>query len=338
MHTTDLAIWFIWRINEVGLRSARTDLRRLKRTKTLTGKYIAPLIGYRSTEAIKLFGEYRIEPFEDLPIFDGKIPSASQWTIPGIPSGSKKKIGKNESGEPINYGYKDQCALTYTLKYEIGTPYKAEWNDISDELYTIAILGSALENSRMSVSRMIFTTLDSSPFGLLSSGSSETRYGTSINRWFDAKTERYQLDIKKLRQLYKFTGKNTVPNHIAGALYYLLEAKFKTNDVEAYLYLGTALEIGLAHGVDDANKDSISSTIRRRAAWLIGADYNERQRIFMQIRDIYALRSSAVHTGGFDRKKKKLANRKEHQNLCSRILVKLLLNGNVDFERLVLGG
>lgn len=336
--TTDLAVWFVWRINEVGLRSARADLRRLKKTKTLTGKYIAPLIGYRSTKAIKIIGEYRIEPFEDLPIFDGKIQHASQWSVSGIPSDSKKAIGRNESGGPIDYGYKGICALTYTLKYKIGTPHKPEWSEISDELYSIAILASSLEDTRMSVRRMIFTTLDSCPFGMLSSGSSETKFGTSIGRWIDAKTERYQLDIKKLRELYKFAEKNAVPNHVAGALYYLLEAKFKTNDVEAYLYLGMALEIGLAHGIDDANKDSISSTIRRRAAWLVGVDYDDRQRVFMQIRDIYALRSSAVHTGSFDRKKKKLANRKEHQNLCSRILVCLLLKGNVDFDRMVLGG
>lgn len=335
---TDLTLWYVWRINEVGYRRAKTDLKRLKNTKTLKGKYIAPLVGFRTTKSIKLINGFSIEPLEKLPIFDGKISLSGTRTTRGIPSKKTNNKKRSPDGGFNGYGYNGRCALTYSREYKVGTKIEPTLGSIADEIRSIAIVASSLEDTRFAVNRLFFATLDSSPFGLLSGGSTQTTFG------FDEKTpessikENYQIDIRKLRQLLKFVNDNDIPPNVSDALYYLSEAKFKKNDVESYSYLGMALEIALANEVSKDNRDSLSSTIRRRGAWLVGTNYKQRDTTFTEIGKIYNLRSAAVHSGGFDRKKKKLTNRIKHQNLCSQILQKLMVSGKIDFESLVLGG
>lgn len=334
----DLGLWFIWRVNEKGIRKARSEIRRLKKERTIAGVYIAPIVGFSTNTTITLFNGYKIEPLELLPNFDGKIQFSSGMFTPGIRVDQKSSNYRSSSGGPIQYGYNGKCAMAYSVRHVLGSEPTSNWNDIANDMRAISLLATSLRDTRISLDRMVFNSIDSSPFGQLASGSTESLFGEAEKYNDNLFTENYMLDVKSLRKLFNYTEQNTIPQYIVDALYYLSQAKFKSSDVEAYMYLGMALEIALAKEISKDNRDSISSTIKRRGAWLLRNNYDDRKSVFHDIGTIYSLRSAAVHTGGFDAKKKKLANRVEHQNLCGELLLKLMLSGDIDLERLSLGG
>jgi len=321
----DLAMWFIWRANELGLRKARSDLRKFKQSKTLTGKFISPIIGFRTDKRIKLSDDYLIEPFDQLPIFEGKMTfSPARGYI---------------TAGPVHYSWHDRCALTFEIKYKIGDEAPSIKHKVSDEAFSICLIASCLENTKLSMKRLVFASMDNSPFGFFRSSSSESIFGKDLDFNTPAKDERYSLDLKLLRLLLKREDEINIPDHVGNAIYHLWEAKFRQYDRDAYIALGMALEIALNKGDDGgSNRDSISSSVKRRAAWLLGKNYSERKEIFDQVGRIYTLRSKIVHTGIISTKSEKMIDRKLHENLVSRLLQKLIMSSEVNFDVLTLGG
>lgn len=186
---------------------------------------------------------------------------------------------------------------------------------------------------------MVFASNESSPLGFFPSGSSESTYGKDLDFSVSADSERHPLDLTRLRQLLKRADEIDIPDHIGNAIYHLWEAKFRRYDRDSYISLGMALEIALFNGDDGgSNRDAISSSVKRRAAWLLGKNYSERKAIFDEVGRIYTLRSKVVHTGVISTKNEKLVDRKLHENLVSRLFQKLIMSDDLDFDRLTLGG
>ena len=61
--------------------------------------------------------------------------------------------------------------------------------------------------------------------------------------------------------------------------------------------LGIALEALLLHEQNKKNRGELRFRLGLRGAWLVGSDGNERAEILKLLREVYDLRSIAVHSG-----------------------------------------
>ena len=75
-------------------------------------------------------------------------------------------------------------------------------------------------------------------------------------------------------------------------------SKSASNGVDLAIDLRIALE---SLFLDDGNRAELSFRLALRAAWYLGAEGDERTKIFEAVRDAYDIGSKAVHTGeGYD--------------------------------------
>ena len=105
--------------------------------------------------------------------------------------------------------------------------------------------------------------------------------------------------------------------------------------------IGIALEALLMHG-DKTKNQEITFKLGLRAAWLLGNSLEGRLTIVEQVRDLYGLRSTAVHQGKLSRTNDVLAREMCLSNgadLVRRLLLTILERGQwPDWRALVLGG
>ena len=103
--------------------------------------------------------------------------------------------------------------------------------------------------------------------------------------------------------------------------------------------LGIALEALLLHEQNKKDRGELRYRLSLRGAWLGGVNEEERREILTSLRDVYDLRSHAVHTGAVDR-----GNRTDQTIECGTALCKQLIRkaidvgGDINWESLVLGG
>lgn len=76
----------------------------------------------------------------------------------------------------------------------------------------------------------------------------------------------------------------------------------------------------------DANQE-LSFRLALRAAWFMGATFDERQRIADTLRDIYSLASKAIHAGEIDFKERSQELTAVGQSLCRAAILKRLNEG-----------
>jgi Apea-like HEPN len=105
--------------------------------------------------------------------------------------------------------------------------------------------------------------------------------------------------------------------------------------------VGKAIELGIALESLYAPmklSEGIANAIRVRAARFLGGSFGERQKIVEILKDVYDLRSLAIHTGRFDTKNKWRDDTavsevlKEGQRLVARSLIKVISNGEPKWE------
>ncbi|MFN3674519.1 MAG: hypothetical protein ACK4TC_00970 [Sphingomonas pseudosanguinis] len=119
----------------------------------------------------------------------------------------------------------------------------------------------------------------------------------------------------------------------------LLRSRLSKTVEDRIIDLGMAAEIALMHvakGGGDG-KGEITNKISHRAAWLLGADVDERARIAKVASDLYAARSIVVHTGSAPQKYVQAIS--EYDQLIVDVAMALLERGHFpDWKTLTLGG
>jgi len=100
--------------------------------------------------------------------------------------------------------------------------------------------------------------------------------------------------------------------------------------------LGIALESLLLHDLKEHTE--LSYRISLRGAWLIGKDVADRAEIQKVLRDLYALRSGAVHSGFIESTPKNTATLRRGAQICQSLVRRVIeLKCKVDWQRAVLG-
>lgn len=120
----------------------------------------------------------------------------------------------------------------------------------------------------------------------------------------------------------------------------LSQAKRREQIEDKILDLGIALEMALLE--DNKNNDQLSLSFRLRGSWLIASDYEERQLIYHQLRDIYNFRSQVAHSGalcGNDAERIRAVREsfQEYALLAERIVRQLIYKTNPDWLSVILG-
>ena len=103
--------------------------------------------------------------------------------------------------------------------------------------------------------------------------------------------------------------------------------------------LGIAFEALLLHDLNNSERGELSFRLSLRGAWLLGRDEIERRDVKRVLRDIYDLRSRAVHSGMVERTGKNWHTISRGRDLCRQLILRTIdAKANVDWNRLVLGG
>jgi hypothetical protein len=133
--------------------------------------------------------------------------------------------------------------------------------------------------------------------------------------------------------------------HIRLAIERLSTARLRNTPAEKAIELGTCMEVLLMHELAADQKTEISFKMRIRAAWLLGKSAAERATVFKLVQRLYDLRSKAVHSGTIRGSKKKgelsdhdiYAVLNEADQLCVRLIRKIVMDGPPDWNRITLG-
>lgn len=113
-------------------------------------------------------------------------------------------------------------------------------------------------------------------------------------------------------------------------------SRLAVHPVDRALDLGMAAEIMLMHDNGTSNTE-ITHKIASRAAWLLGADANERATIFDEMKHLYKARSDAVHSGALPPKSK--VDLDLADQLVARVVQAILERGSFpDWTSLTMGG
>ena len=109
--------------------------------------------------------------------------------------------------------------------------------------------------------------------------------------------------------------------------------------VDTFIDLGIALE---SLYLDAGQESELGFTLRLRAGWFLGGNVDERSSVMNDIRDIYRLRSRAVHRGQVPHDQKTRDIKDKAVDLCLRSIIKKIYHARAhgDFpkwNRLVMG-
>ena len=115
-----------------------------------------------------------------------------------------------------------------------------------------------------------------------------------------------------------------------------IKSKAEQSSVDAFIDLGIALES--LYLQDIGNQSELSFRLRLRAAWYLAKDHAGRETIMRDLRDVYDLRSKAVHTGDIGSYRDALALLTTGRQICRQSIVKVIFNcGFPNWHQLVLG-
>jgi hypothetical protein len=103
--------------------------------------------------------------------------------------------------------------------------------------------------------------------------------------------------------------------------------------------LGIALEALLLHDLDGRDRGELRFRLSLRGAWLGASDQQERTEVQKSLKDVYDLRSAAVHSGAVDPSTSNRQTIERGTELCKRLIRKTInANARINWNALVLGG
>jgi Apea-like HEPN len=103
--------------------------------------------------------------------------------------------------------------------------------------------------------------------------------------------------------------------------------------------LGIALEALLLHELDGQERGELRFRLSLRGAWLGGNDPHDRAEIQKTLKDVYDLRSLAVHTGRVELNQKNYKTFGRGTKLCKQLILKMIqADGRVEWTTLLVGG
>ena len=172
-------------------------------------------------------------------------------------------------------------------------------------------------------------------------GGSNYRYNVNLSGSFTRVGESKIKEAKHLYQIWVNLDSN-IGEKLQIPINRWIKSKASGNFVDKVIDLGIAFE---ALYVPDSGRGEIRFKLAVRAAWHLGKDKDDRNKLLTKFKQIYDYRSNAVHSGKLDEKVKFGGERipisefiEKAQDLCRKSIMKILEDRQYpDWNDLILG-
>ncbi len=307
----NLALWLMWRANEVGWDEAREDVENFLNEDEIEIDYVVYVYGPKIDNEIEILDGLALVPLECLTDCDEKEIFL------------KFDFGPIQSSRPSS---------ALKLRSKIGKIYepseaqgKGPPVEISKLRYTANLI-NAVDGAFCFPAYETAYCAPHVPLGIFGgAGGGAPAYDTVPNLPcpFDAEGARVLSAL--LPSFQKMSSKNRAK--LKSVLRRLGLAKAKRDPSDSALDLGIAVEMML---LGENGDQPLSHTLRARGAWLIGDTAQERHQCFNTLRDIYIARSQVAHSGRL-KNNERLSD--DCYNLASQIARELVFrNGPLSFD------
>ena len=329
--TKVLAMWFLWAINEYGTAVAEFNLNKFLDSETVPVINALWVLGIEADEPIELENGIRIISIDEMPASRDK----EQYL--------RHEFYMSPHGMP-----KPRAAITYTCEItkairgdnfsESKEKDKQFWGS-SLLLNDVALLLNAVEGVSCIPYFSTSYTLPEMPIGMFGGSGG----GSPLYDIFGYRSSRLTVSsASEINRLLNAFGalSSSSKTRMSRVLSRLSQAKRRDQIEDKILDLGIALEMAILE--DNKNSDQLSLSFRLRGSWLIASDYEERQLIYRQLKDIYTFRSQVAHSGalcGNDAEKIRMVREsfQEYSLLAERIVRQLIYKTNPDWPSVILG-
>lgn len=161
--------------------------------------------------------------------------------------------------------------------------------------------------------------------------------GTMSGRPFAAQPlVAFPADMPAIKRVFDQLASFSEGDSLTRAIDRLGRSRLAAHPVDRALDLGMAAEIVLMHDQSPSNTE-ITYKIASRAAWLLGEDADQRAEIFEHMKQLYAARSTAVHSGILPSKSR--IDLDAADELVGRVIRALLERGRFpDWMSITMGG
>jgi hypothetical protein len=329
-----LAIWWIWRANEVGIEIADRNLDDYLSNTTTDALMALWVYGLRAPKRVALFDGIELIPTEEMPLsrdqeefMRQKYPtSPSQAPYPHVSLVKRIQIPRSISDKQLEQSNEPAA---------VGVSQK--------QLREVALLLNCLHDT------MCFGAYSTSycptevPLGVFGGGGGGFTVTDFVPRGANVFDVGRATELEKLFSAYQTLPEATA-TRIARAIQRFAQAKGRSYYWDTALDLGIALEMVL---LDDQHRDDLPGQLhvqfRLRGSWLVGQDATHRVQVFKTLGEIYKHRSQVAHTGicpSID----KLSPEKRHSMfdrhflIAEQVFTQIILRGiPADWNALLLG-
>lgn len=248
---------------------------------------VSPVLGVEITELCELANGVRLVP-PAADIFD-QLDYAWRFAWPNMPTGT----GFLVQSFSVTPSFEQRPAdATGSIGTSVTLPASPVRDEIRRRCRLACLLGSG-GGVELPMS-VILADRDA----LLSVG------GTMSGRPFAAHpVVAFPADMAAIKRAFEHLAAFAEGDSLTRAIDRLGRSRLAVHPVDRALDLGMAAEIVLMHDQSWSNTE-ITYKIASRAAWLLGGDADKRAEIFDQIKQLYAARSTAVHSGVLPSKSK----------------------------------
>lgn len=323
-----LAMWFLWRVNESGLESAKKSLEVFLAHQNIAVLNTLWVLGVSVEDPIELVEGYRILPIEQMPESQDKEQFLT--TKP-----SRVDLGASRATAAIIKN--NSIPKIYSSQLEALDP-NSEFRQCTSRLFDIALLINALPN--VSCTPYLSTAYPcDAPFGPFE-GSGGGIYSPDVP---PQNHTIFTLELaSQLSNLIEAFSQKPLQEQrrLHRILHRIAQAKRRLQIEDKILDLSIALEMLLLS--DNRNNDQLSLSFRLRGSWLLGTDSSSRRELYKQFRDLYNFRSQVAHSGtlcGDDFKKIEIVRNSfnDYASLAEQVAQKIIQNGPPDWTAILLG-
>ncbi len=324
-----------WLVNQAIRRSSEAvvaDFLAFLRSNSVNVQFVLALAGINLEAEHQLLDDVRLVPFSTLPrsmqtdLVDpfgitnirpfGTKPT-SALVMPGTVSPAYLRTGQRPQGHWVEFDHLQVVQLLLTLVGPRAVAPVAGWIQISDP--GMPLTGSASTATYGGYDLNVFNAMKSGSFQPFDQHCAEaTAIVTEASAFATVNPKHWPTILISLSRLNQSLG--------------------HSDPVDCAIDLGVALEALL---LDDSKDQELAYRMRLRGAWLLASDAESRMKALITLRDVYSLRSAAVHRGILSDKK----DRSQHMEAlwegmvaCQRMIRTIVQHGfPPDWNRLTLG-
>ena len=321
--------WFLWRVKNVGLDEATTNLNYFLDSKEIETNVFSWVFGVRVDRTYSFSNDISLIPIKEMPDSDEK----EDFLYPDMRS---------------RYGMcPPQAALVRSVMIDKvvdensfpNTKIADAVNAINDTSLILNCLGEIYCVSSIYKTKCPLKI----PFGPFGGDSSSINLPEIMPQKYSSIENLAVKDVDKLLCNFRMLD-GDVKSVIATIVRRFSQLKWRSSVDDKFLDLGICLEMLLLNNVNNQERpDQLSLTFRLRGSWLLAETADDRLEIYNTLKKVYNLRSEIAHNGYAKSLQNKNPSDVEELmlssiNIAEQILQNIINNGfPKSWDELILG-